>query len=148
MRRARRSATAWLIAFTLLAAGGTAAAASCSLNVQAVLFGSYDALAAQSLDGVGTVSVTCDAFSSYSIALGPGQGSLLARRLQGPGGPLAYNLYTDVLRLAIWGDGTLGTALVGGSGTNSSFTIYGRIPPRQPVPAGAYGDTVTVTLLF
>jgi hypothetical protein len=29
-----------------------------------------------------TLSVTCDAFSSYSIALGPGQGSLLARRLE------------------------------------------------------------------
>lgn len=51
-------------------------------------------------------------------------------------------------RLAIWGDGTQGTALVGGSGQTASFTIYGRIPPRQPVATGVYGDVVAVTLLF
>ena len=125
-----------------------AVAVNCTLNVQSVVFGSYDALSSQNVDSVGGVMVTCDAFASYSVTLSPGRGTFGARELQSASDVLYYNLYTDALRAFIWGDGAVGTVLVNGSGTTSSQVIYGRIPARQNVPAGVYTDVLTVTLLF
>jgi spore coat protein U-like protein len=138
-----------LLAFVVALLGPTVAAAvNCTLNVQSVIFGSYDALSSQSVDSVGGVMVTCDAFASYSVTLSPGRGTFGARELQSASDVLYYNLYTDALRTFIWGDGAVGTVLVNGSGTTSSQVIYGRIPARQNVPAGVYTDVLTVTLLF
>jgi spore coat protein U-like protein len=121
--------------------------ADCSVNTLSVLFGTYDHLSGANVDAVGNVSVTCTTAESYSIALSAGNGSFAARQLQSGGGLLYYNLYSNVLRSSVWGDGSAGTALVNGS-TTGSYSVYGRIPGRQNVAAGTYGDTITVTLTF
>jgi spore coat protein U-like protein len=144
----RRFVAAALAAGSCMFTVTPAGAAGCSLNAPGVAFGIYDALASASLDGAGTISVSCDAFASYTLALSPGQGTMAARRLQSCGSVLFYNLYTDALRAVVWGDGSGGTALVGGSGTGGSHTVYGRIPARQNVVAGAYSDTIIITLAF
>ena len=73
------------------------------------------------------------------------------RTLTKTGASLNYNLYTDSTYTSIWGDGTTGTT-VSGVGSNGSTgitkTIYGSIPEGQDVPAGAYTDSITITITF
>jgi spore coat protein U-like protein len=131
-----------------LVGAATVWAANCTLNVQSVVFGTYDALSSQSVDSVGSITVGCDAFASYSLSLSSGYGTMAGRHLQSGASVLLYNLYSDTVRSIIWGDGSGGTALVNGSGTSVSYSIYGRVPGRQNVMAGVYSDTVTVSLIF
>jgi spore coat protein U-like protein len=142
-------ARAWaaMLAIGLFAAV-PAGAVSCSMGIVNVVFGTYNTLSASSLDGAGSVSVTCTVSSSFQVALSKGHGSFAARQLQSGANVLYYNLYTDALRSLIWGDGTVGTTLVSGSGTAATYTVYGRIPGGQNLPAGSYGDSITVTLDF
>ena len=139
-------AQAAMLALGLCAA--VPAGAGCSMGIINVVFGTYNTLSASSLDGAGSVGVTCDVTSSFQVALSKGQGSFAARQLQSGVNVLYYNLYTDALRSLIWGDGTAGTTLVSGSGTSVMYTVYGRIPGGQNLPAGSYGDSITVTLDF
>jgi spore coat protein U-like protein len=147
-RRFGSLASAALLAGAWLLAAAPASAVTCNLNVVTVVFGAYDPLANQSVDSAGSVTVSCSGFASYSVALSPGYGTMLARRMQSGSNGMYYNLYTDLQRSSIWGDGTGGTALVNGSGTNGSYTIYGRIPGGQNIPAGTYSDAIAVTLTF
>jgi spore coat protein U-like protein len=143
------TARAWAATLAIgLLAAVPAGAASCTMGIINVVFGTYNTLSASSLDGAGSVSVTCDVTSSFQVALSKGQGSFAARQLQSGVNVLYYNLYTDTLRSLIWGDGTAGTTLVSGSGTAATYTVYGRIPGGQNLPAGSYGDSITVTLNF
>ena len=91
---------------------GTAHGASCTFGLVSVVFGNYDTLTNTSLDGAGSITVTCDATDSYTVALSSGHGTLLSRQLQSGENILYYNLYTDALRSMVWGDGTSGTLLV------------------------------------
>jgi spore coat protein U-like protein len=136
-----------MLAIGLLAAIPVGAA-GCSMGIINVVFGTYNTLSISSLDGAGSVSVTCDVTSSFQVALSKGQGSFAARQLQSGANVLYYNLYTDALRSLIWGDGTAGTTLVSGSGTAATYTVYGRIPGGQNLPVGSYADSITVTLDF
>jgi spore coat protein U-like protein len=131
-----------------LIAAAPAMAANCSLGTISVVFGTYNTLSASSLDGAGSVSVTCDVTDSYQIALSSGHGSFAARQLQSGSNVMYYNLYTDTLRSLIWGDGTTGTAIVSASGTSGTYTVYGRVPGGQNLPASTYSDSITVTLDF
>jgi spore coat protein U-like protein len=126
----------------------TAAAATCTFGLVSVVFGNYDTLTNTSLDGAGSITVTCDSSDSYTIALSTGHGTLLDRQMQAGSSVLHYNLYSDALRSAIWGDGTSGTSLVGGSAAGATYSIYGLIPGGQRIPAGTYADAITVTLSF
>ena len=131
-----------------LSATVPAVAASCTVAVIGVSFGTYDTLYGQSLDGAGSLTVTCDVGDSFTMALSSGHGTLLARQMQNGTNVLYYNLYTNTLRSILWGDGSNGTTLVNGSGTSGTYTIYGRIPGGQRLPAGTYNDSITVTLTF
>jgi spore coat protein U-like protein len=125
-----------------------AAIADCSVNVIGLSFGSYDTFAATDTDITGSVSVNCDATTSVQIALSAGFGPFATRQMKSGASSLFYNLYTDPSRLTIWGDGSPGTSLLSFSGVTGTYTVYGRIPARQNVPVGTYGDTITVTLTF
>jgi spore coat protein U-like protein len=139
-------------AFTMLALGLLAAApagaANCTIGVISVVFGTYNTLSLASLNGAGSVTVTCDASDSYTVALSSGQGSMTSRKLVNGTNVMYYNLYTDALRSMIWGDGTMGTTLVSATGTGTTYTVYGLIPGGQNLPAGSYNDSITVTLDF
>lgn len=147
-RRPARRSLAWLA----VAAGALAAtashAATCSLNVQPVGFGNYDFQSSQNLDSVGHVIVTCDVSTSFSIALSPGAGSFTARTMQNGVYQLAYNLYTDATQTTVWGDGSGGSAIANGSGTNVDQVVYGSAPAGQNPYVGTYSDVITVTLSF
>jgi len=63
---------------------------------------------------------------------------------------LTYELYQETGRTTVWG--TTGTALlsIGAAPSKAArtFTVYGRIPSGQDLPAGSYTDTVQATVNF
>ncbi len=137
----------------VLCLGPGFAQAACSVNSTPVAFGVYSPFDIAPTDTAGTLRVSCDtATVGYTLLLTPGgAGSYAPRRLVGGAYTLAYNLYADALRSSVWGDGSGGTTTVGGAFALPGaidHTVYGRLPARQNVGAGAYTDTLTVTLNF
>lgn len=149
--RPRASLRPWPILLVLAASvqAAPAAAASCTVTPQSVNFGLYDSLSRAAVDGVGSVSVSCDSAVSFDISLGPGgSGTYASREMSGGQGDMRYNLYTSASRTTAWGDGSGGSTTVGGGGTGGDFTVYGRIDAGQNLPAGTYVDTVVVTITY
>lgn len=127
-----------------------AQAQSCGLENtgQLVNFSAYNALAG-TVDANGTLMVSCTLPVAYTVSISAGSSNNFSQRLLG--GRLRYNLYTDVTRLVIWGEGKPGdgTATMGGVCVSKcSLPVYGRIPGGQTAPAGTYSDSVVVTLTF
>ena len=154
MPRASRIAIA--IAIALLAPAAPAPAA-CTISATGVAFGSYDPGSASPDDSTGTVDVGCHpSDAAPTVALGTGlSGSYSPRAMTAGSYSLGYNLYTSSARNIVWGDGTSGTVtqtLSGGSVSGGvrrySRPVYGRIPGSQNVGAGAYGDTIILTVTF
>ena len=143
-----RQALMWVL---LLAPGF--AQAACSVNPTSVAFGVYSPLNVVPTDTAGTLRVSCDTVTvGYTVLLSAGSaGSYASRRLSGGMYTLAYNLYTDALRTVVWGDGSGGTMTVRGAFALPGaidHTVYGRVSAGQNVGAGAYTDTITVTINF
>lgn len=123
--------------------------AACTLEVQAVLLGSYDAIAATAVDGTGQIRVQCTPATDYTLSLSAGQGSYAARELHAGASVLYYNLYLAATRIAVWGDGNSGTMNLAANGADTWHTVYGRIEAGQnTVRAGFYTDQVLVTVDF
>jgi spore coat protein U-like protein len=138
-----------LAAAALLGAwAAPAGAASCDVSPQGVGFGGYDPLAAGPLDGVGNIAIRCDAPVSFTVSLGAGAGSYSERRMNAAGAELGYNLYVDASRLVVWGDGGGGSTTYSTTADTADIPVYGRIPAHRNVPAGAYADTIVVTITY
>lgn len=127
-----------------------AASPSCAVTAGTLGFGTYNA-AAPTLASA-AVTVNCSSGAAYQVSLGAGNNAASgARRMTGPAGALlAYALYRDSARTVAWGDGTALGARVSGTGTGAaqSLTVYGRIPAAQTSAAGAYSDSVVVTVEY
>lgn len=138
--------------WALLVAPGLTHAA-CSVNSTSGAFGAYSLFNVAPTDTAGTIRVSCDTTTlGYTLLLSPGgAGSYSPRKLAGGAYTLAYNLYADALRSLVWGDGSGGTTTVSGAFALPGaidHAVYGRVPAQQNVAAGAYTDTITVTLNF
>lgn len=128
-------------------------ASSCKVTATDLDFGAYDPLAA-ALDGTSTITATCTAQTPYTIGLDAGlkAGGTTTRRMTGDDTAttlLSYELYSDTTRSAIWGapgGATVAQSALTGGALN--YTVYGRIPASQYVPAANYADTVTVTVTY
>lgn len=129
------------------------AQAACSVDATPVAFGAYGPFNAIPTDTAGSLRVSCDAVTvGYTLVLSPGgAGSYSPRQLSGGAYSLAYNLYADTLRTAVWGDGSGGTITVSGAFALPGIvehTVYGRVFPRQNIAPGSYSDAITVTINF
>lgn len=128
--------------------------ASCTLTTTAVNFGvNIPSPLVGNIDATGTITATCSNTIPYTIALNAGTGvgaSVATRRLTSGANTLNYALYRDLARTQLWGDGSLGTGMLAGTGTGAAqaITVYGRIPTGQAPALGAYADSVTVTITF
>lgn len=155
------------LVLALLALAAPAAAANTSCRVVSgggFAFGSYDILSARPADSQATLTVSCERNggpAGVTLTVGLDQGnhgsSVSARRMRHAGGRpdfLRYGLYRDAARTSVWGssdrvDTMDAVLMVPDRGTASvQFTIFGRIPPRQDVHIGSYGDAVRVTILY
>lgn len=152
------------VLLALLLAGAPAQAlclaplCQCTVASTGPAFGSVMPLSALATDSSGSVRVQCGGVAGllipFRVDLGAGGGTVGARRLAGPGGTLAYNLYRDAARSSVWGSdaqGVNGSVLLDvlGWSPEQVLTIYGRIPGGQTgVVPGLYTDTIAVTLTF
>jgi spore coat protein U-like protein len=118
------------------------------VTATSVAFGSYDPTGNSNKDGTGSVAVSCDASTAYTVAINAGNAGSFNRAMASGSYSLGYNLYTDATRTTVWGDGTGGTSRVSQTGTGATITVYGRIPAHQNVGVGSYTDTLVVTVQF
>jgi len=123
---------------------------SCSVVAQDLTFGNYDPVSSTPLDAATTMSVTCTNGTAYQVALGLGNGTgatTTTRYMVNGANKLGYTLYRDSNRTLLWGQ-TVGTDTLSGTGTGAAATVnvYGRVAIAQTAIAGAYQDTVVVTV--
>ncbi len=128
----------------------------CVVTATPLVFGSL-ALVSGGGQATNTVTVTCTAGTPFTVGLDRGTApaaTIATRLLRGPTpattSSVAYTLYRDSARTLLWGD-TVDTQLNGGAATGlpQPFTVYGQILPNQgTAPAGAYTDTITVTVTY
>jgi spore coat protein U-like protein len=123
-------------------------AATCSVSTIGVNFGSYNVFNTVPTDITGSVSVTCNKSSPFTLSLSTGSGTFAARTMKNGTNILNYNLFSNATHLTIWGDGSSGTSTISATSASATFTVYGRIPARQNVRAGSYSDVITVTVTF
>ena len=133
---------------------------NCTISTGALAFGGYDPVATNAstaLDGTGTVTIACTKGASTTIGLDTGthagNASGTTRAMSdGAGTPsyLSYELYQDSSRSTVWTNsgGGLYTPAAAPSKAARSYTVYGRVPSGQDVPAGSFTDTVTATVNF
>ncbi len=146
--------------------GAAHAALSCSISGVSLNFGVYDDSSPTNTDVSTTFSVNCcrnppgnDA--TLIVAMGPStnSGSINTRQMKNTANAdlMSYQLYFNSFGGTVWGDGVIGgSTWTQAISTNSncpstvSFTvgsaIFGRIFPQQPVSAGSYTDTLTITI--
>ena len=127
----------------------------CTVSVTRVAFGNYNTSSALPNDSQGVVTCRCSGagIGSVQVQIGAGtSGRISQRTMRGPGGVVHYNLYLDVVRQVIWGDGAHGSQVFRSSsvtpGQTISVPIYARVPAGQSIAQGLYEDTLAVTILF
>lgn len=127
-------------------------AASCTVSVSNMDFGTIDAAVVASVDQTATISVICTNASLYSVGLDmggqPDGVGPSARRMINGGNVLAYGLYHDLAGTEGWGLDAGNTATGMGTGGHQTLTVFGRIIPGQVAVIGIYSDTVVVVLNY
>ncbi len=134
---------------------------NCTISAANLAFGAYDPIVANAttnLDNTGSVTITCTKGATTTIGLSAGSNGANAtgttRAMSTGGGSpsyLSYELFSDSGRTTVWGNsgGALFTPAAAPSKAARAFTVYGRIPSGQDVPASiAYSDTITATVNF
>ncbi len=130
---------------------------SCTVTATGVSFGNYNVVNASPTDSTGSVRVRCTLLvalaGSFTVDLSTGSGTYAQRTLHNGAPVLEYNLYTDVARTQIWGNGSGGSFRITRNFTallsvDQTMTVYGRIRAGQNVPAGSYSDTIIVTVTY
>lgn len=125
---------------------------ACNVSTTNLAFGTYNPTSATPLAQTATITTICTNGAPYDIGLsaGTGSGATVTNRLMTSGAnTLSYGLYSDAGHTTNWGD-TVGTDTVAltGTGAGQGTTVYGQIPALYPAQAGAYSDTVLVTVTY
>lgn len=124
--------------------------ASCTLTGGTLAFGTYTATAIEPTESDADIGYSCAPGTNIILSLDAGgQAQGENRGMAGPGGAtLAYQLYKDDARSQVWGIGPAnGVTISGTPGTPQTVPVYGAIGPGQQTAAGAYTDTVLITLV-
>lgn len=125
---------------------------ACVVSATPLAFGTYNPVAGTNLDATATLNVTCTQGTGYNVGLSAGGGSsatTTVRKLTSSGNTLNYALYSDSGRTTNWGNTVSTDTVAGTAGASATaYTVYGRIPGNQNTTAGAYTDSVTVTVTY
>lgn len=128
--------------------------AACSVNSPTLNFGSYNPIAGTVVTSNTTITVSCTGLGlliSYRVTLdGGSSGSTANRTMKSGANALPYNVYSDAAYSTIWDNvtGVTGSFLITLTVSSADLTAYGRILASQPAPAGAYADTLVITLSY
>lgn len=126
----------------------------CTLVTEALDFGTAGIID-ENVDAEADITIECTKHSPYAIGLSAGLNAggtdVTLRKLKNGGtDTLNYQLYSDEDFSDVWGH-TIGSNTVDGedaTGSDETFTIYGRVPTHQNAPAGSYSDTITATIWY
>ena len=126
---------------------------SCGVQTTgSVNFGNVDTLSSGLIDSAGSISIRCASGTNYVVQMDGGRnGTIANRKMIFNANSLNYQIYTDLARATVFGDGLGGSATITGTGTGTTTVIpvYGRISDRtganQP---GTYTDSITVSIVF
>ena len=128
---------------------------SCTIAATPMSFGAPTAIGGSAIDSTSTISLVCTNGATYDVALDNGLNAASGQRFMSNGTAtptkVPYGIFTDVARSAAWGSTSGINTVAGSAGTLGAVTLtaYGRIPASATsVGAGAYVDTVTVTVTF
>ena len=113
----------------------------CTVSAFNVSFGDYDASSptAKTPTGTPAFTVRCTMGTTYTVVVGNGTNYTTTRRMR-LGATTSYLDY-NLGHTPPTGGGT-------GTGLAQSYTVTGNIPIGQWVAAGAYSDTVVVTVTY
>lgn len=126
---------------------GATITATCIASTTAVDFGSV--ASGSGATATGAVGVNCTSGTNYTVALGAGANDdTVTRRITDGTNFLSYTL-SDNATAALWGDASTFGATVSGTGTGAaqSYVVDAALTGAA-VPAGAYSDTVLVTVTY
>ena len=132
-----------------------AAASSCTLATNGIIFSSYDPVTKSAVTSVGTMSVTCIGNGRDNLVLelsGGSTGSCTTpRQMRRGAASLAYQLFIDAAGTNAWctGSGAFAIPLdFRTTGTQTvSLSYYGRVfSNQQPTASGVYTDNLTASL--
>lgn len=125
--------------------------ANCLVSATNVDFGATGVIVNQ-IDGQGAITARCTNTTPYAIALSNGAGGgtgPTARKMAKGGETVTYGLYQDSARTLPFGSTTgVDTYSATGTGLAQTINVYGRVPVQATPSAGAYADTITVTLTY
>ena len=115
-------------------------------------FGSVSGTLDAAVDRTSTLGMTCTGRTAWQVGLDNGRnasGNTRRMRLGTTASYVTYELYRDAARTQRWGN-TLNADTLQGTGTGlpQALTVHGRVPAPQTPAAGAYGDTITVTITY
>jgi spore coat protein U-like protein len=153
-----------LMSSALLAATATAnltssasVTATCSVTGGSIAFGAYDPFAAPALSASTTIAVTCTSgMTPPPVTMGQGlnpaagsTGAVPLRQLSASATQfLAYNLYSDAGNTVAW-ENVTGVTSPTPSGLAQNMNVYGQVAAGQhSATAGAYTDSVIITVTF
>lgn len=129
--------------------------AQCTItSAAAMAFGTVGSLASN-VDKTSDIVIKCTNTTPFNIGLNAGtatSATVTTRKMTGTGASpatLSYSLFSDSARTVNWGN-TVGTDTKSGTGTGSdaTFTVYGRIPIQTAPKPDTYSDTITVTVTY
>ena len=150
-----------LVFFLLLAPSAAGAVITCTFSsTPGMSFGPYNDSSAVATDSSTSVVVRCTRVlgtnnANVVLQVGPSaiSGTIATRQMGSGANHMDYNLYRDGGRSQVWGQTSgvdtvsLNTGNIGnGSSVDVTFTLFGRIPALQNVNAGAYSDSVQLTV--
>lgn len=157
---------ATLASGVLLLTTAAASAATCTVSNAVLSFGSYNPIAATPTTATSTLTVSCgellgggaSSAVTYVIQLSDGHsGNAASREMRLLSAALPYNIYTSASHTTVW-DSTTGVSgsflLQGPIGLpvlvtgNNDHSAYGRILAQRPATAGAYTDSLVVTVTY
>ncbi len=132
-------------------------------NTVSLAFGTYNPVSGLPTMANAMITVSCTETLTllsdsipFTLTLSPGSsGNVANRTMIGSTTNLPYNVYKDASYTTVWDNinGVTGTVTIQGTiglGASGSTTVpgYGRIPASQPVKAGSYTDSLTITVTF
>jgi spore coat protein U-like protein len=125
---------------------------SCGVTALPLAFGTYSPTQSTNTTAQTTVAVTCTNGTPYNVGLNAGAGTgatVATRKMTSGSNTLNYSLYQDSGYSTVWGN-TIGSNTVAGTGSGlvQTINVYGSATALQAVPAGAYTDTITVSLTY
>ena len=123
-------------------------AANCTIAAATLNFGPYDPVvtnAVANLDGSTTMAVACTKGFDPIITI-----PLAGRTMTGAPDTLNYQLFSDPLRTASFGETVLTGFHMGAAPSKAArnVTLYGRVPGGQDVGVAAYSGTIQVSVNF